>query len=75
MQVSGKLDCSKNSFDAMAVDGVFGLGDVSVLPTGTFQGSRAGMLDRSSLTLSGMWILTGDPGISCKGPWMATFHR
>jgi hypothetical protein len=73
-ELSGKLDCSMNSFDAMAVNGVYGLGDVNALPTGTFAGSLSGTLDRSTLTLSGTWILTGDQAISCKGPWMATFQ-
>lgn len=73
-ELSGKLDCSTDSFDAMAVNGVYGFGDVNALPTGTFQGTLSGMLDRSSLTLTGTWSLTGDPGITCTGPWMATFQ-
>lgn len=72
-ELSGRLDCGTDSLDAMAVNGVYGFGDVNALPTGTFQGSLAGMLDRSSLTLSGTWMLTADQSITCTGPWTATF--
>ena len=71
--LSGRLDCSTNRFDAMAVDGVYGLGDVNALPAGTFDGSLSGTLDPSTQVLSGEWVLTGEQGISCVGPWMATF--
>lgn len=72
-ELAGKLDCSTNSLEAVAVNGAYGIGDVNALPTGTFAGSLSGMLDRSSKTLSGTWDLTGDQAISCKGPWTATF--
>jgi hypothetical protein len=72
-QLSGKLDCTTNTFDAMAQNGVYGFGDVNTLPVGTFDGTLSGMLDRSSVTLSGTWTLTGDQAISCTGPWTATY--
>jgi hypothetical protein len=73
--LSGKLDCSTNSLNAAAQDGIFGFGSASLLPAGTFVGTLTGMLDRSTTTLSGQWNITpgGDlaQGGECIGPWTA----
>lgn len=74
-KLSGKLDCSTNMLDAMAVDGMYGFGDPMALPVGGFEGGLKGTLDRSTLTLTGQWALSVTSGYSgeCDGPWMATY--
>jgi hypothetical protein len=73
--LAGKLDCSSNELKATASNGIFGLGDATLLPAGMFAGTLNGSLDPSSTTLTGEWnlmLLEGfAQGGACIGPWTA----
>jgi hypothetical protein len=72
-ELGGQLDCSTLELTAMAVNGVWGFGDPSIVPAGAFAGDLTGTLDPTTGTLSGQWALTGDavPG-TCVGTWTTT---
>jgi hypothetical protein len=73
--LTGKLNCSTNSLDAAANQGMFGFGSAALLPAGAFAGSLTGTLDRTTTTLSGQWNLMLTDGLAaggaCIGPWTA----
>jgi hypothetical protein len=77
VKLEGRLDCSTNVLDAMAVDGAYGFGDPRGLTLGTGEGTLSGTLDRQTVTLSGNWNLGITDGVgaggTCVGPWTAMF--
>jgi hypothetical protein len=71
--LSGELDCTTLQFTSQAQNGAYGLGLPIDIPLGTVDGTLAGMLDNMTHELNGTWTLTADGGITCVGPWHASF--
>jgi len=72
-RLEGRLDCATNLLEARAVDGVWGFGDPSLLPAGTFEGTLMGLYDRTRVALDGTWSLSAMDMVACEGPWNASF--
>jgi hypothetical protein len=74
-KIAGKLDCDTLSLQAMAVEGMWALGDpdAPLLPGGGLAGDITGTLDPATGILAGDWTL-GDPAIgNCPGTWSVTY--
>jgi hypothetical protein len=74
-KIEGKLDCNTLMLQAMAVDGMWAVGDPNdpVVPGGGLTGDITGTLDPATGTLSGAWTF-GDPAIgNCPGTWSVTY--
>lgn len=71
--LSGELDCTTLQFMSQAQNGMYGLGLPITIPLGTVDGTLAGALDTQNHELNGTWTLTADGGITCIGPWHASF--
>lgn len=71
--LAGTLDCKTLQFTAKTVDGMWGLGDPSmILPLGTFEAELLGTLVPSTGVLSGQWMMTGSVPFMCLGMWSVT---
>jgi hypothetical protein len=74
-KIEGKLDCNTLTLQAMAVDGMWAVGDPSdpLVPGGGLTGDITGMLDPATGTLTGNWTF-GDPDFgTCPGTWSVTY--
>jgi hypothetical protein len=71
--LSGELDCATLQFMSQAQNGEYGLGLPIDIPLGVVDGTLAGALEGQSHELNGTWTLTADGGITCIGPWHASF--
>ncbi|HVU03615.1 MAG TPA: hypothetical protein VHE30_17775 [Polyangiaceae bacterium] len=68
--LSGKLDCSNNTFHADATAGTYS--DAAFI-NGTFTGGLDAKLDRATQILTGTWALTPSAtSTPCAGSWTAT---
>jgi hypothetical protein len=70
-KIVGKLDCNSLMLVAMAMDGMWSIGDPNdpVIPGGGLEGDITGTLDPATGTLSGQWNF-GDPNVgACPGTW------
>lgn len=74
-QIQGKLDCTTLMLSAMALNGMWAIGDpdAPLFPGGGLTGDITGTLDPATGTLSGNWTF-GDPAIgACPGTWSVTY--
>jgi hypothetical protein len=74
--IVGRLDCTTLMLNAMAVDGMWSIGDPDfpLIPGGALEGDITGTLDSSSGELSGEWTF-GDPMLgACPGTWSVRYQ-